>query len=308
MARQTIVLLLSVLFPCLTSHAQLSDPREKMIITATIDGATNTDYWWETEDGQLLESGRLRQGINARLRANVRLFASQRFSLAFTPFYNFSTRSLKADADGPQLQLPIPDAHHHYGGGFSVTYTTQWLGKPFTLMGMITGNFSQYGYENFSAMGVGMFTITRNRTTYLALGGICLLGTSVSWPLYPMIVYTHRFDDRWSVNCLETNNYLYYQVSPKLRCAVGMEIVTDKIYLRPDAQDLPHKVEVSELSERFGLFADLQTAEGLTLHGGFGITAPLYNRLRESGYNKTYMRMYDHVKPFLKLQVKYSIR
>ena len=32
------------------------------------------------------------------------------------------------------------------------------------------------------------------------------------------------------------------------------------------------------------------------------------NRLRESGYNKTYMRMYDHVKPFVKLQLKYTIR
>lgn len=37
------------------------------------------------------------------------------------------------------------------------------------------------------------------------------------------------------------------------------------------------------------------------------LPVPFYSRLRESGYNKTYMRMYDHVKPFLKLQLKYSI-
>ena len=29
--------------------AQLSDPREKLSITATVDGATNTDYRWKTE-------------------------------------------------------------------------------------------------------------------------------------------------------------------------------------------------------------------------------------------------------------------
>ncbi len=285
--------------------AQLSDPREKLSITATVDGATNTDYRWKTEGGELLETGRMRQGINARLRANVRLLGSKRFSLSFNPFYNFSTRSLKADAD--RLQLPIPSAHHHYGGGFTGTYNTQWLGKPFTLMAMITGNFSQYGYENFSAMGGAVFTITRSRTTYLALGGLLLLGTSVKWPLYPLIIYNHRFDDRWSISCLETNNYLYYQASPKLRYALGMEIVTDKIYLRPDRKDLPRKAEISELSERFGVFADLQAAQGLSLNFGVGITVPFYNRLRESGYNKTYMRMYDHVKPFVKLQLKYSI-
>ena len=187
------------------------------------------------------------------------------------------------------------------------TYNTQWLGKPFTLMGMVTGNFSQYGYENFSAICGGVFAITRNRNTYLALGAICLVGTSVRWPLYPMIIYSHRFNDRWSINCLETNNYLYYQVSPKLRCALGMEIVTDKMFLRPEQEDLPRKAEISELAERFGLFADVKVAKELTLNVGLGPTVPFYSRLRESGYNKTYMRMYDHVKPFVKLQLKYSI-
>ena len=292
---------------CLTAAAQLGDPREKLSITAEVDGATNTDYHWETTDGHLLENGRLRQGVNARLKANVRLMGSQRFSLAFNPFYNFSTRSLKANDDGPKLDMPIPDAHHHYGGGLMATYNTKWLGKPFTLTGTITGNFSQYGYENFSAMAGALFTITRNRSTYLALGGLLLVGTSISWPLFPLIVYNHRFDDHWSISCLETNNYLYYQASPKLRCALGMEIVTDKIFIRPKREDLPEKMEISELSERFGLFADLMVTRQLSLNLGLGVTVPFYNRLRESGYNKTYMRLYDHVKPFVKLQLKYSI-
>jgi len=296
-----------ILLQCLAMMAQLSDPREKLSITATVDGTTNSDYRWETEDGQLLENGRLRQGVNARLRANVKLMGSKRFSLALNTFYNFSTRSMKADALGSQLQLSIPDAHHHFGAGFTGTYNTQWLGKPFTLMAIVSGNFSQHGYESPSAMAGALFTITRNRTTYLALGGICLLGTSVRWPLYPLLIYNHHFDDRWSVSIMETNNYLYYQATPALRCALGMELVTDKIYLRPDRDDLPRKVEISELSERFGLFADLQAAKSLSLNFGLGITVPFYSRLRESGYNKTYMRMYDHVKPFLKLQLKYTI-
>lgn len=302
-----ITILCCALLQCMMAMAQLGDPREKFSLTASVDGSTNTDYHWETEDGQLLENGRLRQSVNARLKANVKLWGNRQLSLNFTPFYNFSTRSLSANADGPQLQLPIPDAHHHYGGGFTGTYNTLWLGKPFTIMAMITGNFSQYGYENFSAMSAAVFTITRSRTTYLALGGILLLGTSVSWPLYPLIIYTHRFDNRWSISCLETNNYLYYQATPKLRCALGMELSTDKIYLHPDSKDLPRKAEISSLSERFGLFTDLQVSKALSLNAGLGVTVPFYSRLRESGYNKTYMRMYDHVKPFVKLQLKYSI-
>ena len=304
--KRTMVLGLAVV-QCMMAAAQLMDPREKVSITAVVDGATNTDYRWKTEDGSLLENGRLRQGVNARLRGHVKLFGNRRFALAFNPFYNFSTRSMKPDAVGPQLDLPVPSTHHHYGGGFTAAYNTQWLGKPFTMMAMVTGNFSQYGYENFSAMLGAVFTITRNRTTYLALGGICLLGTSVRWPLYPLIIYNHSFNDRWSINCLETNNYLYYRVSPKLRCAVGMELVTDKIFMRLDKPDLPRKAEISQLSERFGVFADLQASQELSFNFGLGAIVPFYARLRESGHNKTYMLMYDHVKPFVKLQMKYCI-
>lgn len=302
------ILLLVLCLQCVVMMAQFSDPREKLGITASVDGSTNTDYKWKTEDGELLEKGRMKPGINARLRVGVKLLGTKRFSMSFSPFYNFSNRRMSAYTDGPQLNLYIPNEHHHYGGAVSATYSTQLFGKPFIVAASVTGNFSQYGYENFSTMGTAMFTITRNRSTYLALGALCLVGTSVSWPLYPMIIYTHRFNDRWSVNCFETNNYLNYHVSPKLRCALGMEIVTDKIYLRPDRKDMPRKTEISELSERFGLFADYQATKDLALNFGMGATVPFYMRLRESGYNKTYMRMYDHVKPFVKLQLKYTIQ
>ena len=307
MTKRTIILGLIAL-QGMMMKAQLSDPREKLSITAAVDGATNTDYRWKTNEGQLLEEGRLQQGVNARLRVNLKLMGSRQFSLSFSPFYNFSTRNLKSDVAGPQLNLPVPDAHHHYGGGFTATYNTLWLRKPFTLMGMVTGNFSQYGYENFSAMAGAVFTVTRNASTNLSLGAICLLGTSVRWPLYPFIIYTHRFDEHWSISCMETNNYLYYQSTPKLRYAIGMEIVTDKIFLRPKTPTLPKKAEISELSERFGLFADLRATQELSFNLGLGITVPFYNRLRESGHNKTYMRMYDHAKPFVKLQLKYSLK
>jgi len=51
----------------------------------------------------------------------------------------------------------------------------------------------------------------------------------------------------------------------------------------------------------------MQQTKRLTLLG-LVVTVPFYTRLRESGYNETYMRMYDHVKPFVKLQLKYSLR
>ena len=93
---RTIIVCLAMMQSMMTA-AQLNDPREKFSITATVDGATNTDYHWDSNDGELLENGRLKQGINARLKASVKLLGSQRFNLSFNPFYNFSTRNMKAE-------------------------------------------------------------------------------------------------------------------------------------------------------------------------------------------------------------------
>ncbi|MBQ8152402.1 MAG: hypothetical protein IJ069_01805 [Prevotella sp.] len=50
-----IIIFCIATWQCMAAMAQLGDPRDKFSITATVDGATNTDYRWETEEGQLLE-------------------------------------------------------------------------------------------------------------------------------------------------------------------------------------------------------------------------------------------------------------
>lgn len=87
MVEKRFLLFCFAILQCFVSKAQFSDPREKFSITASVDGSSNTDYRWETTDGRLLENGRLREGINARVRANAKLVGSRFFSLSVSPFY-----------------------------------------------------------------------------------------------------------------------------------------------------------------------------------------------------------------------------
>lgn len=288
-------------------HAQFADPREKFSITTDVDGATNTNYYWKSSNGERLEEGRLKHGIAARVRANLKMLGTRQFSLSVSPFYRYSNKELNANGTYGTLLLDVPRNHHHYGGSIIANYNTRWLGKPFTLIAMGTANFSQYGFEDASSMIGGFFSITRNQKTYLGLGVICLVGTSVSWPLYPMFIYTHQFNDRWSISCLEVNNYLNYQASRALRFSLGMEMESDKIYLRPKVADLPEKVEISQVTERFGIFTNIQASRELSFNLGLGAAVPFYGRLRQSGHNKTYMTLHDKAKPFVRLRVKYTI-
>lgn len=292
----------------LSAHAQLGDPSEKFSLSAEVGGGTNTDFKWKSTSGDELAGGRMRHGVNVKVRSSVQLFRVKNLSASLSPFYNYSNQDPRVEWGAENLGFTLPPDHHHYGGTLTLNYQMKAFGKPLTLIGMGTGNFSQYGFENASGMLGGMVAITRNQRTFLGLGAIYLLGTSVTWPLYPLFVYSHKFDDRWSISCMETNNYLYYQASPKVRCALGMELETDKFYFRPKTSDLPKKAMYSQVSERLGMFADVQATKEIALNFGVGMEVPFYGRLRESGYNHNYMTLRDHVKPFVKMRVKYSIR
>ena len=88
--------------------AQLTDPRDRLSITATVDGATNTDYRWKTEKGQLLEDGRLQQGVNARVRANVKLVGDQ----PTDPAAIHELRRMQVICDGLAEQLEATKAEN----------------------------------------------------------------------------------------------------------------------------------------------------------------------------------------------------
>ncbi len=290
-----------------TAKAQLSDPREKFSISATIESGPNSDHTWKSPSGEELAEGRTKQGVSVKVNSNIKLLSTNGLGVSLTPFYNFSNQDIETEMGLQRLGFTLPDAHHHFGGTLMVTYQMQAWGKPLTLMGMGTGNFSQYGYENASGMLGGMITVTRNKQTYLALGAIYLLGTSVAWPLFPMFVYSHRFNNHWSISLMETNNYLYYHATPKLKFSVGMELDTQKFYFRPETKELPERAVISQVSERLGLFADWQATNTLSFNCGIGANVPFYTRLQESGYRHSYMDMKAQVRPFVKLKAKYSI-
>lgn len=301
-------LLLFFCFFCVNGFAQFGDPREKFSLSAAVDGGTNTNYWLKSEHGERLAGGRIEHGVNVRVKSSVQLFSNKMFAVSLSPFYHFSNREFRTEWGAERLGFQLPSEHHHYGGSLMVTCNLLAWGKPLTLLGVGTGNFSQYGYENASGMVGGMVSVIRNRKTFLGIGAIYLLGTSVTWPLYPLIVYSHSFNDRWSLRCMETNNYLFYQASPKVKYSVGMELETDKFYFRPKTPNLPEKAVLSQVSERLGMFADIQATKDLLLNVGVGVNVPFYGRLRESGYTHNYMTLHDKVKPFVKMSVKYSLK
>ncbi len=298
---------LTVLMSSAQAMAQMSDPREKFSITAAVTGVTNADYTWSKPEGTTVADGRSKRDVRVTLASNIQLLKTKQLTLSLSPFYDFSTQRLETEWGSAPLTFDLPTEHHRYGGSLTVNYQLKAWGKPLTLLAMGTGNFSRYGYENAQGLAGAMLTLVRNRNTSLTVGAIYLLGTAVVWPAYPMIVYWHKFNDRWSINCMGVYNYLYYHVNPTLKYSLGMELQTDKFYFRPNVEGLPRKAQLSQLAERVGIFADWQASKTMAFNIGTGVTVPFYCRLQESGYNTSYMNLKSSVKPFVRVKAKMSI-
>ena len=93
---------------------------------------------------------------------------------------------------------------------------------------------------------------------------------------------------------MAANWMLNYQHSPKLRFALGTEMVIDKIYFRPGNEQLPRKALFDLVSERVGLFANWQTTKALSMELSTGINYPFYGRVRDISHPHVYMKLHHH--------------
>ena len=301
-----IILGIVTLTLCQTAlHAQftINNPKEKFGFSVSMDGVRNSDYTWNR---YLKTDGKMKNGMDVRVNSNISLVSTLIFSLSVSPFYTYSTTYLDTYWNGTPM-FDFPKEHHHYGATVSGSMNMMLGSKPITFMATTASNFSQYGYENMSGVFGTMIHITRKPNTYFALGAIYLYGSPLAWSLYPLIIYRHTFNDKWNVSIMELNDYLYYNITPKVKVALGSELVSDLMYFRPEVDNLPKKSLYSLLSERVGFYANWQATEHVTLELSAGENIPIWGRIRESGHRKIYMKLYDEVKPYVQLKAKYSL-
>ena len=71
------------------------------------------------------------------------------------------------------------------------------------------------------------------------IGMIGLINTTSPWPVFPMLVYRHRFDKRWSMEIMPPQFRLTCAVNPSNRITAGLTIDGDRFYVTPRNPQLP---------------------------------------------------------------------
>lgn len=77
--------------------------------------------------------------------------------------------------------------------------------------------------------GVSAMTLASS----FGIGMIGLINTTSPWPVFPMLVYRHRFDKRWSMEIMPPQFRLTCAVNPSNRITAGLTIDGDRFYVTP---------------------------------------------------------------------------
>lgn len=83
--------------------------------------------------------------------------------------------------------------------------------------------------------GVSAMTLASS----FGIGMIGLINTTSPWPVFPMLVYRHRFDKRWSMKIMPPQFRLTCAVNPSNRITAGLAIDGDRFYVTPRNPQLP---------------------------------------------------------------------
>lgn len=83
--------------------------------------------------------------------------------------------------------------------------------------------------------GVSAMTLASS----FGIGMIGLINTTSPWPVFPMLVYRHRFDKRWSMEIMPPQFRLTCAVNPSNRITAGLAIDGDRFYVAPRNPQLP---------------------------------------------------------------------
>ena len=89
--------------------------------------------------------------------------------------------------------------------------------------------------------GVSTVTVSvgADEASSFGIGMIGLINTTSPWPVFPMLVYRHRFDKRWSMEIMSPQFRLTCAVNPSNRITAGLAIDGDRFYVTPRNPQLP---------------------------------------------------------------------
>lgn len=261
---------------------ELSGGVSAVIVSVGAEVQTNSDYEISCQE-RVVEKGRLRNGYKTDLQFSVSLLASRHWRISAGGYYKLYGSTF--DGSGfvdDDFRIDMGDTHHLAGLRVNGLYVGRLFGRPFTAFSHLLAERYEYGFGRATGFAVGIVQLAQTEASSFGIGMIGLINTTSPWPVFPMLVYRHRFDKRWSMEIMPPQFRLTCAVNPSNRITAGLTIDGDRFYVTPRNPQLPKVCLYSKSLMRPELKYETKLSRAMDLcvrHGGCHVmSSRLYGR------------------------------
>jgi hypothetical protein len=288
--------------PADSARARLQTNQSRLTLSADLTARPGGNYHI-TKDDKTVEQGSTDAFTKASLGVSYHIYSKGFSRLTASLRYNHLHQHFNSDNRLMDYGF-TSSAHHQFAGNImGMTYLRLW-GKPLMVMGTVGCDFSQYGYERWSAIGTAMLMLKQTRQTQFGVGLIGLVNTFSKIPVFPMITYRHTFNPQWTLNLTLPKFQMEYHPSDKDMISLGAGIDADSYYIRPGVDELPDHVRYSRSNINVGPTYEHRFACGLTFSAEAGVQLVMTNRIYRHDSSRELATMHEKAAPFCHISLQ----
>ena len=255
------------------------------------------------KDGAIVENGNSETFTKFGVNLSYPLFLKGSNRLTASVRYHHLHQHFNCD-DQTSLYGFDKAAHHYFAGGLTGMATTQLWSKPLVLVGMANCDFSQDGYERWSAMATAMLMLKRTRETQFGIGLLGMVNTFSRVPVIAVITYRHQFNPQWTLDLSLPNFRVLYTPKNKGIFSLGGSISADSYYLRPKVEDLPKRVRYSRSNINLCTGYERNLGAGFKLNAEAGVQLIMTDRIYKKSSSNVIANLHEKAKPYLSISLQ----
>lgn len=192
--------------------------------------------------------------------------------------------------------------------GFTTTLRTQIGGRPFMGLALANSEWGDGGFERLSATVMGLSMVRADRATQLGIGLLGMVNTSSKVPVFPVVMYRHRFDNRWLINVYGGMMGVDYTPTGNDLISVGCDIDVKAFYFKPRTEKgLPDRCRFTLTSFRPMAKYRRRLSRNLYVEAKGGVSLKMSCRVNGRTGTKEYFRCKEGAAPFVEWGLSYSL-
>lgn len=252
--------------------------------------------------------GAVPDNINGRVSYQIvnkpylKFSANARFN---TLWANFEDSRLSEPLDAWGIGL---NGNHYYGSfGFTALGFLPVFGKPLALLGVGNAEWSNHCFGRISGLLGAVWLLKVTPDTQFGVGPVFIIHTSSKIPVFPGVIFRHRFNPQLALNIYGGLFGLEFTPSENDLIVFGGDLDSRSFYFRPHKDGWPEKCRFTMTLFRPGLKYKRRIARNFYGEVQAGVGFKLSGRVTSATRSKRFLDFEEDPAFFLKATLSYSL-